>query len=170
MPGINLIITTQADVSQDVLLEYTEARLNLETPELFDHYLDDIEAHGVTVHRKQPRPPVPGYPDLKETTALLVQWELLHDRIEKSWERLEKGLGTDMAGTPLFDAAWTGFESYTKALAQLLGDTESEWLHWYWLENNMGHKELEAGYDKTTKPICHPADLAELILEERNRS
>lgn len=170
MPGINLIITTQADVSQDVLLEYIEARLNNETPELFDHYLTAIEAHGVTTHRKQPRPPVPGYPGLKETTLLLTQWVMAHDRIEKSWERLEGGLGIDMAGTPLFDAAWDGFESYTKTLAQLLGDTESEWLHWYWLENEMGHKGHEAGYDQTTKTIRNAADLAELILEERNRS
>ena len=170
MPGINLIITTQADVSQDVLLEYTEARLNLETPELFDHYLKAIETDGVTVHRKQPRPLVPGYPDSDETLELITEWLIIHDRLEKAWRSLEGGLSTSMAGTPLFEAVWFAFEGYTKTLAQLIGDTDAEWLNWYWLENDMGRKEHEAGYDGTKKPIRNTADLTELILEERNRS
>jgi hypothetical protein len=43
-----------------------------------------------------------------------------------------------------------------------IGDA-SGWLAWYWLENDMGNKGMEAGYNGNLKKIRFVDELLELI-------
>lgn len=54
---------------------------------------------------------------------------------------------------------------YTKEIADKIGDTDAHWLIWFWLDNDMGKKELEAGYDGNTNPVTGLNALEELIAE-----
>lgn len=58
---------------------------------------------------------------------------------------------------------------YTKEIAEKIGDTYAHWLNWFWLDNDMGKKELEAGYDGNISPVTGLNALKELIAEGARR-
>jgi len=58
---------------------------------------------------------------------------------------------------------------YTKQIAKEIGDTDAHWLLWFWLDNDMGKKELYAGYDGNTNPVTGLSALEELITEGARR-
>lgn len=71
---------------------------------------------------------------------------------------------------PVFNAIFEPLEAYTKTLEwALTGVKNSDWLFWYWLENNMGEKGLEAnpGTWDTDREITSLSDLAELVTETK---
>ena len=80
--------------------------------------------------------------DKKQKLALLAQWQKTHEQLEKAFNDLNKvvGCATD---SPLGDAVFTGFDAYTDALSQLLGD-DFEFLPWYCFDNSMGKKGMMA--------------------------
>jgi hypothetical protein len=50
----------------------------------------------------------------------------------------------------------------TESVSMAVGDTNG-WLAWYWLENDMGNKGMEAGYNGNLKKIRFVDELLELI-------
>lgn len=58
---------------------------------------------------------------------------------------------------------------YTRQIAKEIGDTGAHWLLWFWLDNDMGKKELEAGYDGNINPVTGLYALEELIKEGARR-
>ncbi|MCK9622181.1 MAG: hypothetical protein M0R47_16795 [Methylobacter sp.] len=95
-----------------------------------------------------------------EKLQMLEAWKAAHDDIESKFDELGK-LFNDIT-RPLFDAAWRTFSNYTKLVSAQLGD-EFESLEWYWMENQFGKREFEAGADGEKRSICDFEDLLWLI-------
>ena len=98
--------------------------------------------------------------------VLLKEWQEQFEKLDafsnKVYEIFDGGLP---------DAVWETFSLYSDTLSKLLGDdTEDTWLDWYCYENDMGKKGYDAGYDGELKPITTLEDLADLIIEGRNRT
>lgn len=108
------------------------------------------------------------YPDKHRSMALLQEWKEHHEAAEKVMDGIKASVGLDPHG-PLSDMVWRMFDGYTLALGMALGDEFGTWLAWYYMENDMGRKGMEAGYDKKLKPIKTLAHLYALIAEERKR-
>ena len=107
------------------------------------------------------------YPDKKQTLFLLQKWAAMHTGLERLMDNTEAVFGS-LVESPFFSVTWANFDTYTAALAQLVGD-QSGWLTWYQAENDMGARGHEAGYDKKVKPVKTLAHLVALILESRQR-
>jgi hypothetical protein len=54
----------------------------------------------------------------------------------------------------------------TESVSMAVGDTNG-WLAWYWLENDMGNKGMEAGYNGNLKKIRFVDELLELIEQDQ---
>ena len=107
------------------------------------------------------------YPNKSDTLQILNDWHYQYDRITELMDGMTKAIGVLPEG--LFsETVWGLFDSYTKAISDLVGD-KGGWLNWYYLENNMGAKGMNAGYDGKTKPIKNKLDLRALIFESRER-
>jgi hypothetical protein len=91
---------------------------------------------------------------------LLAEWQASHDQIEDRFSELGK-MFNDVTG-PLFDASWSTFQSYTNAVAELLGDHFRN-LDWYWMENYFGRKGMEAGVKGDMRKITDFESLLWLI-------
>jgi hypothetical protein len=63
---------------------------------------------------------------------------------------------------PLCQAVWRTQEVLTDTTSDLLDDG-FEWLSWFWLENDMGRKGLEAGNKDEKRPIRTLDDLVWLL-------
>ena len=107
------------------------------------------------------------YPNKKTTLDLLANWAAHHDKIDKMMDGIKASIGLDPNG-PLFDTVWRLFDGYTTALAAQIGD-DGDWLPWFYMENSMGSKGHEAGYDGKPRKIKTLADLYWLIAESRKR-
>jgi hypothetical protein len=107
------------------------------------------------------------HPDEKQTMFLLQKWAAMHDGLERLMGNAEAVFGA-LVDSPFFETSWKNFDTYTDTLAQLIGD-QGDWMTWFYSENAMGAKGLEAGYDKRDQPIKTLAHLAALILESRQR-
>lgn len=68
--------------------------------------------------------------------------------------------------SPLIEAAYSVFDSYTECLSEVIGDKD-EWLVWYCWENNMGERKFGVYLDGEEKerPIESLEDLADLIWD-----
>ncbi len=64
----------------------------------------------------------------------------------------------------LYAIPWKLMDAYTNAVAAQVGD-KNEWLAWYWCDNNMGAKKMEAGCNDKRRKIKTLRDLAWLIGE-----
>lgn len=94
----------------------------------------------------------------------LNQWQKCYEENEKLYQKQEEIFGLSPESLAA-STIWKGFTAYTKCMAKLIGD-ESEWLEWYWLENDMGKKGYTAGdgaKPETVKPVKNLSDLLELI-------
>ena len=99
----------------------------------------------------------------KERMKLLKEWEgqlLAADNIRKD---IEAVFG-DCVESKFFSVRSEMALTYTRTLSALTGDT-GEWLDWYWLENDMGEKEMAAKASnwKKIKKIKSLNDLCKLI-------
>lgn len=107
------------------------------------------------------------HPDKKQSLFLLQKWVDMHAGIERLMACVNSAFGSTVE-SPFFETTWKNFDTYTEALALLLGDGTG-WLAWYYSENQMGARGHEAGYDKKVKPVKTLAHLYTLILESRKR-
>jgi hypothetical protein len=109
------------------------------------------------------RPPI----DRENTLTLLREWQKHHDALVSLMDGIEATIGLAPDG-PMYDTVWKVFDAYTNTLAVEVGDYCS-WLEWHYVENDMGAKAMEAGYDKKLCKIKTLVDLARLIEESRKR-
>lgn len=110
---------------------------------------------------------VRSYPDKENTATLLGEWVRHHEAIEQMLFRIKTSIGLDPEG-PMFETVWKLFDAYTGTLAVEVGDFYG-WMEWYQVENDMGAKGSQAGFDGKLSKIETPADLYELIAESRKR-
>ena len=96
----------------------------------------------------------------EEKLARLNRWVEDHNRMESQMEALASVVGP-MVESPLFEAVWAMFDSYTDAVSMSVGDRQ-KWLYWYAWENDMGKKGLGASPDADTEPIV--VDSTEKLL------
>lgn len=171
MPSsVTVRISTTANVSTDALLEYAEAALTGDMPDMPQDLIELVENTGLEIEHLRPRhgQETKVWPDRAETLIYLREWALRHDGIKQTMSGLERTLG-DMAGSPLFEALWGIFEAYTNQIADRIGDAPpNRWMEWYQFETNMGAKPMDAGYDDNTRPIQSLETLADLIIEGRD--
>ncbi len=96
---------------------------------------------------------------------LLEQWKSNYISLSEVNDKVY-----DIFEATLPDACWETFDLYTDTLSELLGDTMNDtWLSWFCFENDMGAKGYEAGYDDNLKPIKSLEDLADLIIQHKER-
>jgi len=98
--------------------------------------------------------------DSESKLALLTEWQAIVQAQESALEALDAALG--YSDGPLRQSYHTMQESYTRAIAQLVGD-QGEWLEWFAYENDMGKRGHPAEYEGKIKPIRTLEDLLGLI-------
>ena len=108
------------------------------------------------------------YPDKENAATLLGEWVRHHEAIEQMLFLIKTSIGLDPDG-PLWETVWKLFDAYTGTLAVEVGDAYG-WMEWYQLENDMGAKGSQAGFDGVLRQINTPADLYALIEESRTRA
>ena len=109
------------------------------------------------------------YPDREASLKILKEWKRQHESLTILMANMEASIGLDIDG-PMFSVVWGLFGAYTKNASELLGDkpgASGSWLEWFYLENNMGDKGMDAGYEGKVKPIKTLADLLDLIEQGR---
>lgn len=102
---------------------------------------------------------------------LLKEWESRINYVEEVYDNLNKLL-LAQPDSPLFNALYQTLDAYTRTLEfALVGNSESGWLSWYWMDNNLGKNEFEAnpGTWEQAKPIKSLEDLEELLKESKRR-
>lgn len=107
------------------------------------------------------------YPDKKQSLFLLQKWLAMHAGLARMMSNAEAVFGS-MVESPFFETTWKNFDTYTEALALLLGD-KLDWLAWYYSENQMGARSHAAGYDGRLRKIKNLNGLYWLISEGRKR-
>lgn len=108
------------------------------------------------------------YPDQATTLQILGEWQAQHDRIADLMHGVSQVFGLLPEG-PVSETVWGLWDQYTKTIGQLIGD-HGDWLAWYYLENDMGDKGMQAGYDKNLRDIDTLANLQWLIDESKART
>ena len=98
----------------------------------------------------------------KEILPLLEEWESRYKDLIKVQDISYKLFGRNES--PLFEASWNMFDSYTDALSQLIGDKE-KWLAWWAYDTNFGEKQSKAGKKGKEKKIKTLNDLIKLIQQ-----
>lgn len=83
----------------------------------------------------------------KELVPRLNEWVDIYKEAKQTTDNLYKYLGITV-GANQIDIIWRAFEAYTETLAELIGD-ETDWLMWYYVDNQMGKGKMKAR--KTTK-------------------
>jgi len=77
----------------------------------------------------------------KERMALLKQWEGQLHAVDNVRRDIEAIFG-DCIESEFYRVISDLAGKYTKTVSDLTGDTD--WLDWYWLENDMGTRRMEA--------------------------
>ena len=108
------------------------------------------------------------YPDHANTLALLGDWQKHHTAMDRLFKGSAMYIGLDPNG-PMFETVWALFDAYTSTLSVEVGDFDG-WLEWYYIENDMGANEMQAGYDKQLIAIQSLDDLYRLIELSRERA
>lgn len=99
----------------------------------------------------------------KERMRLLKQWQDQLIAVDNVRKDIDAIFG-DCIESEFYSVISKMAGTYTKTLSALIGDT-GEWLDWYWLENYMGKREMEAkasNWNKMRK-IKNLNDLCKLI-------
>lgn len=98
-----------------------------------------------------------------EMLPILQSWQ---DTIKTAEADIARVLGP-LGLTPeseLYNIPWKLMDAYTNAVSAQVGD-HAEWLVWYWFDNEMGARKMEAGYNSKLRKIKTLRDLAWLIGE-----
>lgn len=107
------------------------------------------------------------HPDRENSLALLTDWHRHYQCVDALLNDIKASMGLNPEGR-LFETVWKLFDAYSATLGVELGDYYG-WLEWFQVENDMGAKGLEAGYDNSTKPILTLEDLYELLAAAQQR-
>jgi len=101
---------------------------------------------------------------IKAMLPHLERWAAHKAELEKQLDALHQVTGGGVEA-PLPDAIWRLWDTYTDAVAKLVGDT-TEWLNWFSMENDMGAKGLEVhSLGGRSKKIRTLRDLAAVIAD-----
>lgn len=100
-----------------------------------------------------------------EMLPILTEWQDTIVGAEFEIERCLSPLGLTPE-SPLYEIPWRLMDAYTKAVSAQVGD-QDEWLAWYWADNEMGSKKLEAMVNGKYRKIKNLRDLARVIVETR---
>lgn len=120
------------------------------------------EVTGISEVSEKQKPLVRGL-SKSEKLAVLQRWEKVMSETDIYLTHLNALAGLSTEGG-LLAAFLDLMDAYTGNTAKLVGDTEGL-LDWYWTENGMGAKGMEAGYDDDERPIRTVEDLLWLIEE-----
>lgn len=112
------------------------------------------------------------YPTHEAGLKLLEEWKTHHESTKQLMDSIEETIGLDLDG-PLFNTVWKLFHAYTEAIASQLGDRsrtydDEGWMVWYYSENHMGEKGMQAGIDGKLTLMHTLADLLDLIEQSRD--
>ena len=107
------------------------------------------------------------YPDREATIALLTDWQKHHAAMDRLFKGFAMYVGLEVEG-PMFETVYSLFAAYTVTLAVEVGDLGG-WLEWYFSENDMGARKMQAGYDGQLIAIESLGDLCRLIEISRER-
>lgn len=102
-----------------------------------------------------------------DTLVLLREWKKHHDALDSLMDGIQATIGLNPDG-PMFDTVWKVFDAYTGTLAVEVCDFDG-WLEWFILENDMGGKALQAGFDNKMRKIATLEDLQWLLAESQER-
>lgn len=106
----------------------------------------------------------------EEIIHQLTVWQEHCLDVDAQWAAFADSTGATV-DSPLGNAVWRMVESYTGAVADLVGAESSgvpQFAHdlsWYAYENDWGRKGHEAGVNGDMRAIRTPADLAWLMTE-----
>lgn len=94
--------------------------------------------------------------------STMMRWDTMRESILRA---LDDAIGRVEPEGPLFTLLCEQQGEYTKAVAELVGDTTFGWLEWYAYENDYGRKGHPAAARECDKlrPIRTVAQLARLI-------
>lgn len=93
--------------------------------------------------------------------AILKRWQEAMNHADTHFDQLINLMGLHPEGETL-TAVGVLQDALTQTTAELLGD-KSEWLIWFWVENDMGAKGMTAGPTDDMRPIKTLEDLLWLI-------
>lgn len=100
--------------------------------------------------------------EIEETKKVLEKWASTISDMDKSCNALISSVGLN-PDAPLIYAIETIQGEYTKAIANIVND-KTDLLCWYWLENDMGKKCMQAGLGEDLRAICNINDLTNLLF------
>lgn len=95
--------------------------------------------------------------DRARKLTILIVWQNAIKEADAAFDPVVAMLGLTPESR-LCQAVWRTQEALTATTSILLNDRES-WLGWFWLENDMGNKGLEAGTEAEKRPIRTFEDL-----------
>lgn len=97
----------------------------------------------------------------------LRRWARIVAEIEAVDEALEQLTMRSPEGR-LTTAMWSAVGAYGETLeALLIGSSASNWLEWYWIENDMGKKGMTVVTNTGERPIGGLEAFADLLMECR---
>lgn len=97
---------------------------------------------------------------LTRWAEVIAEIEAVDDALEQLTMRAPEGR--------LTTAMWSAVGAYGETLeALLIGSSASNWLEWYWIENDMGKKGMNVVMDTGERPIVGLETLADLLMECR---
>lgn len=95
--------------------------------------------------------------DKAKKLAILTRWQKAIEEADANFDPVVEILGL-IPESPLIEAFWCTQSVLTDTTSDLLNDGNG-WLVWFWLENDMGRKGLEAGTEAEKRPIRTLDDL-----------
>ena len=101
-----------------------------------------------------------------EKLEALTKWQAAIEKADRVFDPIVDAIGLEPDGA-LFELVTDLQIEMTEITSFAVGDTE-QWLDWYWLENDMGNKGMEAGYDGNLKKIRFLDELLELIEQDQS--
>lgn len=99
--------------------------------------------------------------DTARKLAILSRWQKAIEEADAHFDPVVDMLRLDPESR-VCQAVWRSQEALTATTSDLLDDG-LEWLGWYWLENDMGSKGLEAGTKDEKRPVRTLEDLVWLL-------
>lgn len=91
----------------------------------------------------------------------VIKWIEISKQLDQRIDELNGLLGCD-GTSPLHSMVYSMHAAYTDAISREIGDS-FEWLNWFYFENGLGERGMEAGDKDNIKPIKTVDDLLELI-------
>ena len=97
----------------------------------------------------------------KKIKKEIEDWQETMQNMDAQFNALDRVLGLSYE-SPFFNAITKMQSKYTKAVARSVGD-ESDWLLWYWMDNDFGENCLAVKIDGKELLCSGSADIAAII-------